>query len=151
MPQINFYVCGSEGCCCPLPGFSHTEWEHRYVSSLEVQSKPRLCWTSLHLAKSQLLYVCVCSRIKGKSTRSLFCYHVFIWQARSTGGLLFAVPASHQSLPVPAKLQLTTLWAGWASVTCENIYDTATWEGSLTFTKTFLLKKVAPAIICLTF
>jgi len=54
------------------------------VSSLEVQLKLCLRWTRLHLAKSQLLYVCVCSRIKGKNTWAPFCFHVFIWQARNT-------------------------------------------------------------------
>lgn len=43
------------------------------------------------------------------------------------------------------------LETGQASLTLENGDNAALWERFLTFTKHFYLKKVAPAMICLTF
>lgn len=79
LPQIHFYVCGAEDCFHLLPGFSHTEWEHHDVWSLEVQSKLCISGTSSYLVKSHLLCVCVCSGIKGKKHQGSFmlsCFHL---------------------------------------------------------------------------
>lgn len=151
MPQINFYVCGAEGCFFSLAWIQ----SHRVGTSQCVII--RSGFQTAHQF-NQLIF---------REVTSALCLCLFKDKRKEALGLLlfprFHLAGEEQGRPVARHSWITSKpacsgnaaadlqWTGEASVTLENIYNMATWEIFLTVAKHFTWKKFASAIICLTF
>lgn len=140
MPQINFYVGGTEGGCRPLPGFRHTEpgASRRVIIRSAIKTVPLLDQLTFGQVTAALC-LCVFKDERQKHLGSFLfpCFHL----AGKEHGRSVVHHSWSTSKPACSSRTTANLWAGQAPVTRENIKSAATSEGFYCFQKSILAQK----------
>lgn len=140
MPQINFYVGGTEGGCRPLPGFRHTEpgASRRAIIRSAIKTVPLLDQLTFGQVTAALC-LCVFKDERQKHLGSFLfpCFHL----AGKEHGRSVVHHSWSTSKPACSSRTTANLWAGQAPVTRENIKSAATSGGFYRFHKNILAQK----------